>query len=44
MTLDFKGPDKPVFPQSFLIDILRNVHYAIPVERANFPDKWKQKV
>jgi hypothetical protein len=24
-TLDFKGPDKPVFPQSFLIDILRNV-------------------
>jgi hypothetical protein len=42
MTLDFKGPDEPVFPQSFLIDILRNVHYAIPVERANFPDEWKR--
>jgi hypothetical protein len=24
-TLDFKGPDEPVFPQSFLIDIPRNV-------------------
>jgi hypothetical protein len=43
-TLDFKGPDEPVFPQSFLIDILRNVHYAIPVEHANFPDEWKRKV
>ncbi len=43
-TLDFRGPDEPVFPQSFLIDILRNVRYAIPVECANFPDKWKRKV
>jgi hypothetical protein len=43
-TLDFKGPDKPVFPQSFLIDILCKVRYAIPVECANFPDKWKQNL
>jgi hypothetical protein len=42
--LDFKGPDEPVFPQSFLIDILRNFRYAIPVEQANFPDEWKRKV
>ncbi len=43
-TFDFRGPDKPVYPQSFLIDILWNVRYAIPVKRANFPDEWKQKV
>jgi hypothetical protein len=42
-TLDFRGPDEPVFLQSFLIDILRNVRYAIPVECANFPEEWKQK-
>ncbi len=42
-TLDFRGPDEPVFPQSFLTDILRNVHYAIPVKRANFPEEWKRK-
>jgi hypothetical protein len=43
-TLDFQGPDKPVWPQSYLIDILRNVRYAIPVERANFPEEWKRKI
>jgi hypothetical protein len=43
-TLDFRGLDKPVFPQSYLIDILRNIRYTIPVERVNFPDKWKWKV
>ena len=42
-TLDFRGPDKPVFPQTFFIDILRNVCYAILVERAIFPEEWKQK-
>jgi hypothetical protein len=31
------------FPQSYLIDILNNVRYAIPVERASFPDKWRRK-
>jgi hypothetical protein len=31
-TLDFQGPDDPTFPQLYLIDILRNVQYAIPVE------------
>ncbi len=43
-TLDFRGSDEPVYPQSFLVYILRNVHYAITVERANFPDEWKRKV
>ena len=43
-TLDFRGPNEPVYPQSFLINILRNVRYAIPVERANFPEDWKRKV
>ncbi len=40
-TLDFQGPEEPAFPQSYLIK--RNVRYAIPVERANFLSKWKQK-
>ena len=43
-TLDFRGPDETAWPQSFLVDILRNVRYAIPVERANFPEEWKRKV
>jgi hypothetical protein len=42
-TLDFRGPDKLVFPQTFFIDILHDVCYAIPVEHANFPEEWKQK-
>jgi hypothetical protein len=42
-TLDFRQPYKPVFPQSYLIDILKNVWYATPVERSNFPKEWKQK-
>ena len=28
------------FPQSYLINILSNVRYAIPVERASFPNEW----
>ena len=43
ITLDFQGPDEPTFPQSYLINILCNVRYTIPVERANFPNKWKRK-
>ena len=31
------------FPQSYLIDILNNVRYAIPVEWASFPDEWRRK-
>ena len=42
-TLDFQGPDEPTWPQSFLIDILRNIRYVIPVECANFPEDWKRK-
>ena len=44
MTLSFREPDKPVFPQLYCIDILRNVPYTIPIECANFPDKWKRRV
>jgi hypothetical protein len=40
-TLDFRGPDEPVFPQSFLIYILRKVRYAIPVECAKVLEEWK---
>jgi hypothetical protein len=29
-----------VFPQSYLVDIIKNVRYGIPVERANFPSEW----
>jgi hypothetical protein len=41
-TIDFTGPDRS-FPQSYLIDILNNVRYAVPVERASFPDEWRRK-
>jgi hypothetical protein len=43
-TLDFHGPNELVFLQSYLIDILKNVRYATPVEQSNFPEEWKQKV
>jgi hypothetical protein len=43
-TLDFRGLDEPVFLQSYLIDILKNVCYATPVEHSNFLKEWKQKV
>jgi hypothetical protein len=32
-----------VFLQSYLINILKNVLYATPVEGSNFPEEWKQK-
>ncbi len=38
-TLNIRGPDPPMFPQSYLIDILQNVCYATLVDHANFPDK-----
>jgi hypothetical protein len=38
-TIDFTGPDMS-FPQSYLIDILNNDRYAVPVERVSFPDEW----
>jgi hypothetical protein len=43
-TLDFRGPDPPMFPQLYLIDILQNVCYTTLVHRANFPEEWKCKV
>jgi hypothetical protein len=42
-TLNFRRTDMVAFPQSFLLDILRNVRYATPVKRANFPNKWVRK-
>ena len=42
-TLDFKSGANIVFPQSFLLDIIRNVRYGILVERANFPEEWLSK-
>ena len=41
-TIDFAGPDMS-FPQLYLINILNNVWYAVPVKRANFPGKWHCK-
>ena len=41
-TIDFTGPDMS-FPQSYLIDILNNVQYPVPVKRASSPDKWHCK-
>jgi hypothetical protein len=32
-----------VFPQSYLIYILNNIRYAVLVERASFPDKWRRR-
>ena len=40
--IDFTGPDMS-FPQLYLIDVLNNVWYAVPVERASFPDEWCRK-
>ena len=42
-TLDFTAGTPIAFPQSFLVDIIRNVRYGIMVERANFPDEWLSK-
>jgi hypothetical protein len=43
-TLDFWGPDPPMFPQLYLINILQNVCYATLVDCANFPEEWTCKV
>ena len=42
-TLDFNTGTTTEFPQSFLVDIVRNVRYGIPVDRANFPEEWLSK-
>ena len=39
-TLDFENGANIVFPQSFLVDIIKNVRYSTPVERGNFPQEW----
>jgi hypothetical protein len=41
--IDFTQGQDMVFPQSYLIDILNNIRYAVPVEQASFPDKWRQR-
>jgi hypothetical protein len=42
-TLDFSTGTSIAFPQSFLVDIIRNVRYGILVERANFREEWMSK-
>jgi hypothetical protein len=42
-TLDFSAGASIAFPQSFLVDIIRNMGYGILVERANFPEEWMSK-
>ena len=42
-TLDFKTGMSIVFPQSFLVVIIRNVRYGILAARANYPDEWPSK-
>ncbi len=39
-TLDFGNGASVLFPQSFLVDIIRNVRYGILVDRGNFPQEW----
>jgi hypothetical protein len=39
-TIDFTGPNM-TFPQSYLINILNNVRYAVPVKWASSPDEWQ---
>ena len=39
-TLDFTNGTSINFPQSFLVNILKNVRYGTMVERANFPEEW----
>jgi hypothetical protein len=39
-TINFQGPVQVAYPQSYLIDILRDVQYALPVHRSNFPEQW----
>ncbi len=41
-TIDFTGPDM-TFPQTYLIDILNNVRYAVPVKRASFPNECQRR-
>jgi hypothetical protein len=41
-TMDFTGPEM-LFPQSYLIGILNNDWYAVPIERASFPNKWQRR-
>ena len=40
-TINFTGQDI-TFPQLYLIDILNNIRYAVPVEQVSFPDKWRR--
>ena len=38
--MDFTGPEMS-FPQSYLINMLNNVRYAVPIERVSLSDKWR---
>ncbi len=43
-TFNFQGPDPPMFPQLYLINILQNVCYATLMNHMNFPEEWKRKL
>jgi hypothetical protein len=40
-TINFTSGQDITFPQSYLIDILNNIRYAVPVKRASFPNEWR---
>jgi hypothetical protein len=39
-TIDFQRPDQMAYLQSYLIDISRNIQYALPINWSNFPEQW----
>jgi hypothetical protein len=41
-TINFTSPEMS-FPQSYLINILNKVRYAVPVERASFLEEWQRR-
>jgi hypothetical protein len=41
-TIDFKSPEMS-FPQLYLINILNKVRYAVPIQRASFPEEWQHR-
>jgi hypothetical protein len=40
--IHFTSPEMS-FPQLYLIDILNKVRYAVPIQRASFPEEWQRR-
>jgi hypothetical protein len=38
-TRDFQGPEHIVFTQLYMINILKDIQYAIPIKHASFPNE-----